>query len=86
MCYNITQLGVQFKTHYTHIIIEIMFSIIYIGIFIFDFKNNNNIYTIQYWIFYSILINVFIFIYGTLYLIIKMDFHNNNIDMIDFTA
>ena len=86
MCYNITQLGVQFKTYYTHIIIDIMFSIIYIGIFIFDFKNNNNIYIIQYWIFYSILINVFIFIYGTLYLIIKMDFRNNTIDMIDFTA
>ncbi len=86
MCYNITQLGLQFKTHYTHIIIDIMFSIIYICIFIFDFKNNNNIYTIQYWIFYSILINVFIFTYGTLYLIIKMDFHNNTIDMIDFTA
>ena len=67
-----------------NIIIDIIFSIIYIGVFIFDLKNNNNIHTIQYLILYNLLINVFIFIYGTLYLVIKYDFYNY--DIIDFTA
>lgn len=67
-----------------NIIIDIIFSIIYIGVFIFDLENNNNIHTIQYLILYNLLINVFIFIYGTLYLVIKYDFYNYN--MIDFTA
>ena len=70
--YSFYKINSFFKQN-KYIINDIIISIIYIGFFYLDLINNNTIYNIQYWICYNLLINAFIFIYGTLYLIIKSD-------------
>ncbi len=68
---------------------DITMSIILLIFYILDIINNNTIHTIQYWILYNLLFSVFIFVYGTMYLIVKLDFDKynySNEDYIEFTA
>jgi hypothetical protein len=60
---------------------DIIFSILFLGFIFMDIINKNTIHSIQYWILYNILISIFIFVYGTLYLIFKLDFDRYNIDI-----
>jgi hypothetical protein len=60
---------------------ELFFESIFLLVILYDFINNNNLYYIQSLIMYSILCAISIFVYGTLYIMFKTDFHyydNNN--------
>ena len=63
--------------------LDIIFSALFLAFIGLDFINKNTIHPIQYWILYNLEFSIFIFIYGTLYMIIKSDFDtykNVNVD------
>ncbi len=65
-----------------NIFYDIIITIILLGFFTLDMINKNTIHNIQYWILYNLLICIFIFIYGTFYMIIRSDFDRIIIDKI----
>ncbi len=69
---------------------DIIFSTLFLAFISLDFINKNTIHPIQYWILYNLVFSIFIFTYGTLYMIIKSDFSKYNINdndyYIEFTA
>jgi hypothetical protein len=86
---NITNIALIFYSFYKinsilinkyNFIKEILFEGLFLISAIYDIINNN-LYQIEYCIVCSIGISIFIFIYGTLYCIIKTDFNKYNSDI-----
>jgi hypothetical protein len=57
---------------------EIIFETLFLISAIYDIINNNHLYHIEYCIMCSLAISIFVFIYGTLYCMIKSDFYMYN--------
>ena len=70
---------------------DFIITIIFLCFIFVDIINKNNLHYIHYWILYNQLISMFLFTYGTLYMIFSYDFGinytNNKHDChIDFVA
>ena len=65
---------------------DIIFSILFLAFISLDLVNKNTIHPIQYLILYNLVFSIFIFTYGTLYLIIKSDFEKYDFDTDNKTA
>ena len=74
---------IKLKPNY---ITDIIVTFILIFCIFTDITNEYNLYYIHYWIFYSQLISIGIFIYGTMYMIFSSDFNQYNYDDIEFLA
>ena len=72
---NIFAIHKLYSMVYNNYIREILFDIIFLLFIIYDIINQNTIHSIQKLILYSVLMSILIFTYGTLYMIIKSDFH-----------
>jgi hypothetical protein len=57
---------------------EIIYETLFLITTIYDLVNNNHLYKIEYCIICSIYMSIFVFIYGTLYFIIRSDFDKYN--------
>lgn len=57
---------------------DFIITIIFLCVIFVDIINKNNLHYIHYWILYNQLISIFLFTYGTLYMIFSYDFGNNN--------
>jgi glycerol uptake facilitator-like aquaporin len=74
---------IKLKSNY---ITDIIVTFILLFCIFTDITNEYNLYYIHYWIFYSLLISIGIFIYGTMYIIFSSDFIQYNYDDIEFIA